>query len=81
MPRKSPLETSLIELLDRIASHADVSMATLKLAIKEQSFEKNSARRRIGKALAYFQFDPKDMRKRLEAHETKHGRTPTPDDV
>lgn len=70
----NPLDTSLVEVLDWIATQASVSVATLRLAIKEQSFDKNLSRRRIKKVLDENKFDAKEIRKKILAHEKKHAR-------
>lgn len=72
--KANPLDGAFIEILERLANEASVSMATLRLAIHEQSYEKNLSRRRIGKVIEAFGFDPKDLRKRLIAHDKKHGK-------
>lgn len=69
--RPSPLETHLPQVLQRLATHADVSLATLKEAIREQSFEKNMPRRRIGKALVFFKYTGEELRKALIVWEKK----------
>lgn len=71
---ENPLDVAFIEILERVATEASVSMATLRLAIHEQSYEKNLSRRRIGKAIAALGFEPRDLRKRLIANDKKHGR-------
>ncbi len=74
--KKAPsiLDTSLIEVLEYIALQASVSMPTLKLAIEEQSFEKNLSRRRIKKTIDEHGYDARDLRKRIIAHNKKYGR-------
>lgn len=71
---KPALDSALVEVLDWIATQASVSVATLRLAVKELSFEKNLSRRRIKKVLDENNYDISDLRKRIIKNERRYGR-------
>lgn len=74
MNDKPALDSALVEVLDWIATQASVSVATLRLAVKELSFEKNLSRRRIKKVLDENNYDISDLRKRIIKNERRYGR-------